>query len=364
MAAGGRIRQRASIHLSRGAPLFQTEFDGDDGEDVFVLSFDGTLASTDRARSWMAVSAALKVWLTLRSTMRGLGMDPDHFDDRPEDRVEGSEAADAGGRTPHEWLIRKLSALSSVAQQGDCPDAMLGCDSVLLARLLLEEQSLDGGRSNGRGGKYGGKFHPSNSNPGDDGEGEERSRMGSRPLTVGEIYANWGELRDVTRMRYPRVAKIDGKTKRQDPLPKIRRRLKELFSAAAAAEEGRDGTTLVPSWRPLAYDVLFDCHDGGADPRRNAVILLGHEAQLPWALTVLSSLGREATVTTSEGALERYDARIQGSRGEEGDAEPSLLVVVPDSAREESHSKMIKRIVDDFGGKSGKESNRNVFVTH
>jgi hypothetical protein len=43
-----------------------------------------------------------------------------------------------GGAGPNEWLLRKLTALSSVTQGGNDADAMLGCDAVLLARLLLE----------------------------------------------------------------------------------------------------------------------------------------------------------------------------------------------------------------------------------
>lgn len=155
-----------------------SKFDGGN-EDIFLLSIDGTLASSTTSKSWMAVCAALKVWPALHSTFETLGMNPDAFDvyDCTQDSIELDESC--------EWLIQKLSALASISQHGNSPDAMLGCDAVLLSRLLLEEQLLDGGRSNGRGGKYGGKFHPSTSD--DDVDTGERSNVGSRPLTVGEL---------------------------------------------------------------------------------------------------------------------------------------------------------------------------------
>lgn len=155
-----------------------SKFDGGN-EDIFLLSIDGTLASSTTSKSWMAVCAALKVWPALHSTFETLGMNPDAFDvyDCTHNSIELDESC--------EWLIQKLSALASISQHGNSPDAMLGCDAVLLSRLLLEEQLLDGGRSNGRGGKYGGKFHPSTSD--DDVDTGERSNVGSRPLTVGEL---------------------------------------------------------------------------------------------------------------------------------------------------------------------------------
>ena len=55
--------------------------DVSDGDgDVFLLSFEGTLAATSRTRSWMAVCVALRVWPRLASNMKELGMDPGEFD--------------------------------------------------------------------------------------------------------------------------------------------------------------------------------------------------------------------------------------------------------------------------------------------
>ena len=367
-SAVSTVRRRIPPYFSVQSTLLQSQFDNDD-DDIYLLSLDGSLASTSRSRSWIAIYAALKVWPTeLQSTLMELGMDPTAFDICNNDDAEDES---------YEWLLQKLSALSSITQQGNNPEAMLGCDSVLLTRLLLEEQLLDGGRSNGRGGKYGGKFHPS-------GERMKSNNVGSRPLTVGELYANWPDLRETTRSKYPFIEESsDGKVKRKDPLPVIQQCLTEIFSM-------KDGSTgmgsrFLPSWQSLAYDMLFDYQSSTSSDaislRKNTILLLGHDAQLPWALKSLSMLGCsvdvesnvdtvfnglsvnddsstersiKVIVTTSEKALEKL---TQGNN--EGNAtEPSLVVVIPDNQSQECHAGMIETIVTD------KEIDRHVNVMH
>jgi len=347
----------------------------------------------------MAICVALKVWPTLQSNMLDLGMDPDGFDWECNKNIEYDN--DEEGQSS-EWLLKKLSALSSITQQGNSLDAMLGCDAVLLARLLLEEQSLDGGRLNGRGGKYGGKFHPSSTSDDDEGAGE-KSKVGSRPLTVGELYANWGELRDVAPMKYPFIEELsDGTLKRNDPLPKIRQYLKELFSVA---HRGEMRSKILPSWQDLAYDILFDynsqSNDDSISLRQNTMLLLGHDAQIPWALTTLSSLGcaldvesdlefsvggeimaknlclnsntesdgwnMKVIVTSSDKARKHIMQQQEKDGKKDGssdDIKPSLLLVVPNPQKEETHSNMIEQIVNDFNSNSETEFNRNTFVIH
>ena len=270
---------------------------------------------------------------------------------------------------------------------------MLGCDAVLLSRVLLEEQRLDCGRSNGRGGKYGSKFHPPVK--ADMGTGVRgRSRAGSRPLTVGELYENWHEIRDVTRMKYPFVEHpSEGAPRRTDPLPKIRQYLTELYSMAH-----REGirSDILPSWQHLAHDVLFQCvsrNDGSSNHLlKNTMLLLGHEAQIPWALTTLSTLCAldvesdaklsstgstennlvfssnsesnhqimKIVITTPENAWNTMQ-----QHGRDGiDTQPSLLLVVPDSNKEQTHSNMIEHIIKDLNRCTEAKSERNVFVTH
>lgn len=115
----------------------------------------------------MAISAALRVWPALHDNMKELGMTVRSNGELDDDSVS--------------WLVEKLSALASITQHGNEPDKMLGCDAVFLARLLLEEQRLDAGRNSGRGGKYGGKFHPQQAAS----SSSNGSVVGSRPLTTG-----------------------------------------------------------------------------------------------------------------------------------------------------------------------------------
>jgi hypothetical protein len=281
----------------------------------------------------------------------------------------------------YEWLLQKLSALSSITQQGNDPDAMLGCDEVFMVRILLEEQLLDGGRSNGRGGKYGGKFHPSTLSSAD---GQGKSVIGSRPLTVGELYTTWSELRDVTRMKYPFIEEDpNGKVKLSDPLPYIRQYMKDIVSKTRHGERH--------SWQSLALDVLFDYQtdlndDNGErmNLRQNTMLLLGHDAQISSTINSLSLLGYEFDVETdlinsANGHETMFDglptsshenptdksnmkvvvttsAKAQGRLGQ------GLLLVVPDTQIGETHSHMIERIVFDFWERS--KMVKNICVIH
>ncbi|KAL9180220.1 hypothetical protein ACHAXT_008190 [Thalassiosira profunda] len=309
--------------------------------------------------------------------MEALGMNPNNL------ALDCNDAKGDGGA--YEWLVQKLSALSSVTQQGDDPDAMLGSDAVLLARLLLEEQLLDGGRSNGRGGKYGGVYHPSTERR------EGSSNVGSRPLTVGEIYANWSELRDVTRMKYPAMEEsAEGSLKRQDPLPKIRQQLRELYSAAGQKEVQ---SNLPPTWQFLTHDILFDYSQSNGESmhlRQGVVLLLGHDAHIPLALQSLSLLGCDVDVASdvdfsydgetrnavciksSDGATdlamkvhvttsENVQRWLEDEENKKDD-DSSLLLVVP--KEEETQSSMIEQIVASIGRASEENCRRDTFVMH
>jgi hypothetical protein len=358
--------------------LLRSELSG--VEDVFLLSIDGTLATTSRSRSIMAISVALKVWPTLISSMEALNMKHEVFD--LEHGTQFQCRNDDEGQ--YEWLLQKLSALSSITQQGNNPDAMLGCDEVLMVRLLLEEQLLDGGRSNGRGGKYGGKFHPSTTSS-SSAEGRGKSIVGSRPLTVGELYANWSELRDVTRMKYPFMDKdSNGKERQLDPLSHIRQYLREIVSMPSQGERY--------SWISLAFDVLFDNQCGTTDGkgsrlklRQNTMLLLGHDAQIPSMLNALTLLGNEFDIesdvihldddfakamfdgfvpSTQENSA--YNSKIKvvvttSAKAQERLGQ-GLLLVVPDLQNVETHSNMIERIVFDFCERS--QVTKNISVIH
>lgn len=306
-------------------------------------------------------------------------MDPDVFD-----RDGGAICSEVDDS--HEWLLRKLAALSSITQQGDSPDFMLGCEAVFLARLVMEEQLLDAGRSNGRGGKYGGKFHPSSTTS--DGN-ENRPKVGSRPLTVGELYANWPELRDVARMKYPFVEEDpNGKTNKGDPLPIVRQCMKELYSAA---ENDSVNGNIQPSWQSHAYDILFDgsgissSSDEGINLRQNTMLLLGHDAQIPMVLKSLTSFGYDLNVESdieithcgeaskafciksNAETTSRNNMKVIITTSDKAIDQlihQGLLLVVPDTKKDETHSGMIEQIVSDFDNNTEPDSKKNIIVIH
>ena len=149
-------------------------------KDEFFVSFEGVVANTSKAKTKCAIQVAVDTWPTII----------------PELLYEtfGND---------HDWLINKMMALSHITQTN--------VDTVLLVRLLLEEQLLDQDASIHCNGKYASQFHPSSSSSSN--TDTNNPNNGSRPLTVGEIAANWSMLQDTIRMKY----NID----RKDPIPII-----------------------------------------------------------------------------------------------------------------------------------------------
>ena len=293
--------------------------------DLYIYSIDGTLASMTEYKSKTAIRAALEVWPSLLSVVEELGM-------KPFDNADSSD--------DYSWLIQKLGALSSVTQQGDSPDEMLGCDEVLLTRMMLEEQLLDDGRSGGRGGKYGGKFHPGKSTS----TSSDKPKVGSRPLTVGEIFANWQELRYVTHNKYPCLKQNqDGKVSLSDPLPEIRRVLRKLYS-----EEERE----ITNWYPFASDIL-------GNRNSHNVLLMGNEASLGLMLSSLEQLlGDAIQVTVTDSTRAWTEIKQQQTEDQH-----SLLIVVPDTETEEPQSDLIQRIITSAASEED-NVNRNIYVAH
>jgi hypothetical protein len=127
--------------------------------EIFVVSLEGIVLDMVDWRSRHGIQAALDTW--------------PHLHDLVGDQQE--------------WLRNKMKALSHVLTRR--PGLSPTCDYAMLARLLLEEQALDQGRSSGKTGKYASRFHPSSSNGST--SSPRQDTVGSRPLTVGEIEANW-----------------------------------------------------------------------------------------------------------------------------------------------------------------------------
>lgn len=179
-----------------------------EGKDIIILSFDGVVADTSSWRSNLAIDAAYSTW---PNELNSSDLDDYNLDVDNADRL---------------WVVNKLNALMQVMLSDQ--NGMTNCDAVLLTRLLLEEQLLDGGRSVGKRGKYASQFHPSTASSNKHGSSSDRnsgSSQGSRPLTVGEIAVNWVDgacLRDTVRVKY----NVDGK----DPIPIIEQNICEVLA--------------------------------------------------------------------------------------------------------------------------------------
>ena len=148
-------------------------------KDEFFVSFEGVIANTSKAKTKCAIQVAAETWPTVIPEL----------------------LYDTFGND-HDWLMNKMMALSHVTQTN--------VDTVLLVRLLLEEQLLDQDASIHCNGKYASQFHPSTSSTTNT---DDNHKNGSRPLTVGEIAANWSMLQETIRVKY----NID----RKDPIPII-----------------------------------------------------------------------------------------------------------------------------------------------
>ena len=172
-------------------------------EKVFILSYDGVIANTASIRASIAIDAALATWPFLQ--------DYDIISDRT-------------------WLMNKLQALLYVTQKSN--EGILGCEAVILARLLIEEQQLDGGQSVGKTGKYASKFHPSVIEASSDRTSSQRAQNGSRPLTVGEIAANWVDGASLAETLFVKY-NLEGKS----PLPVIRENLYRLYESQVSCHD-------------------------------------------------------------------------------------------------------------------------------
>ena len=193
--------------------------------DIFVVSFDGVVAQTAAWRIQLGIQAAVRTWPHLGNCLAG------------------------------QWLSNKMLALSHIVEER--PGTSLTCDYAVLARMLLEEQELDQGQSVGLNGNYASKFHPSSSSSLSEYQQGAKERMiGSRPLTVGEISANWSngaDLRETLLVKY----NIDG----NNPLPILQ----------ATIEELEDDTLLVVN------NVICEAL---SQSMGHVIVIVGHESEV------------------------------------------------------------------------------------
>lgn len=169
---------------------------------ITCLSWDGVVADTVDWRIEQGIQAAHEVWPSLLLSAP------------TEDTT---------------WLHNKMKAVAPYLKGGE------SYEYALLARMLLEEQQLD--PSVGKTGKYASKFHP---------QGSMKSiaipsARSSRPLTVGEIQANWiDNLLDTLTVKYS----ID----RKNPVPVLQNCISELNNVEPSPEP-----------HPLIIDAIRDC---------------------------------------------------------------------------------------------------------
>jgi len=202
----------------------------DAAQTELAIAFDGCVADTVPRRIDCGIEAAHMVWPDLEF---------DHDDIT--------------------WLHNKLFALAHCFESTET-EFSATCDYALATRLLLEEQLLDDSRSNGRSGKYASKFHPRKSSA-------SESKTVSRPLTVGEISANWKEnIRDSLLVRYH--------CNKQDPMPALQ------TACVAALRAHTEPLSINPDIIPVLSST---CH--------KSTVLLDHEIDRRLAETALKSAG-------------------------------------------------------------------------
>jgi hypothetical protein len=190
---------------------------------VTCLSWDGVVADATDWRIEQGIQAALQVWPSLHC-----------------------------GGDDSTWLQNKMRAIAP--HLGGLEDYK-SVEYALLARLLLEEQQLD--PSVGKRGKYASQFHP---------QGPKSiaipSARSSRPLTVGEIQANWlDNLLDTVMIKYA----VDKK----NPVPILQECIDELQT------------------RPQANSLVCDAIQ---DTSSQVVIVVPRESELPMAIEMLPDL--------------------------------------------------------------------------
>jgi hypothetical protein len=103
------------------------------------------------------------------------------------------------------WLHNKLAALAHVFSSSSSSSeghSSVTVDFCLATRLLLEEQELDQGESNGTGGKYASRFHPRTTQTSSSSLSKPPPKRSTRPLTVGEIAENWSIIRETLEIKY------------------------------------------------------------------------------------------------------------------------------------------------------------------
>ena len=223
-------RRRRKVRLAL-LPLWNGDDDKEDTgghpskDSIIVVRWDGCLADTRDWRIQVALEAARRAW-------------PTEMEDAWQTYDLWNEYNNDNDKTNH-WLNNKLKAISHVLSDAaaitntntidktsqteeEYVYSSTTCEYALAARMILEEQDLDAGQSTGQRGKYASRFHPQQQQQQQ--QSPRRRYRTSRPLTVGEIAANWNEgglIREAVRMRYH--------CDYRDPVPVLQSRIEDII---------------------------------------------------------------------------------------------------------------------------------------
>jgi hypothetical protein len=259
-------RRRQDLRL-QDVPSADLSSSTSSARDIFVVDWDGCLADTREWRASAALSVAQAVWPETREKLAQLNQSPASLS----------------------WLHNKLAALSHVICSDG--DASVTCEYALAVRLLVDEQQLDQGRSRGRTGKYASKFHPRKNleetlrrRRADD--KDDAPSTGSRPLTVGEIAANWNEggmIRDTLLVRYH--------CDRKFPLPVLQQALDQHLCTNSRLF---DSDHQRPKILPEVLEALLS-----AAKYRNVLVTVRHASDLPMAVETLACVGVPCRIVPS-----------------------------------------------------------------
>jgi len=298
----GTQNSRRTIRITRTTGLRSSS--NHQQQEVFVVAWDGCLADTVAWRSQVGLQAAVQAW--------------------PEEELEAVVAA----YPDPTWLYNKLAAIAHVLCGGtgarDNPYSTT-CEFALAARLLLEEQKLDNGGSNGIGGKYASRFHPRKAQNSDNDDWENKNRRkgtrrntsnrNSRPLTVGEIASNWAEggmIRDALQIRYHC-------NYYEDPMPVLQAKIDALLSDEESTAEQNTPSLL----EAIRDAVLHACQDSD----RQLIVTVGHTSELQTAKASLEGASIDCRLASSV-------SEALGGDGDSGVDGIALLVQSKDTIRD------------------------------
>ena len=210
----------------------------------------------------------------------------------------------------------------------------------LAVRLFLDEQALDNGRSVGSRGKYGSQYHPQREDEEKPSGRRNPESRGSRPLTVGEVGANWYDgacLCDTLSIKY------------RCPPDVLQEAVEETISIMNAREEKEEvggphqnQLAKLLTVRTDVLDLLVQAVKTGPD--KKILITVSHPSDLATAQACLESalrglpsdllpcdLNVASNATNAMRMIMNYDSSSSSSSS--SSSKNTQIVLLPKSAR-------------------------------